>query len=90
VHAVGPDMCQHRTPVWPRLRPEVFFALGSWDPTVSGPDPPRGPRSVPGVRHFPVGVRIYCHHLGVYRLHWPRGGPGAAHVEGRRCCSPLD
>jgi hypothetical protein len=36
----------------------------------------------PGVRHFPVGVRTYCCHLGVYRLLWPRGGPGAAHVEG--------
>jgi hypothetical protein len=86
----GPDMCQHRTPAWPRLRPGVFFALGSRDPTVSGPDlpegsgiRPRGPvctcggleprpevRAVhPGVRHFPVGARIYCRHLGVYCLH---------------------
>jgi hypothetical protein len=36
----------------------------------------------PGVRHFLVGVRTHCHHLGVYRLLWPRGGPEAAHVEG--------
>jgi hypothetical protein len=86
----GPDMCQHRTPAWPRLRLGIFFALGSRDPTMSGPDPPegsgirpRGPvctcggleprpevRAVhPKVRHFPVGVWIYCRHLGVYRLH---------------------
>jgi hypothetical protein len=36
----------------------------------------------PEVQHFPVGVRTHCRHLGVYRLLWPRGGPGAAHVEG--------
>jgi hypothetical protein len=36
----------------------------------------------PGVQHFPVGVRTHYRHLGVYRLLWPRGGPGAAHVEG--------
>jgi hypothetical protein len=36
----------------------------------------------PGVRHFPVAVRTHCRHLGVYRLLWPRGGPGATHVEG--------
>jgi hypothetical protein len=36
----------------------------------------------PGVQHFPVGVRTHCRNLGVYRLLWPRGDPGAAHVEG--------
>jgi hypothetical protein len=36
----------------------------------------------PGVRHFPVGVRTHCCHLGVCRLSWPRGGPGATHVVG--------
>jgi hypothetical protein len=36
----------------------------------------------PRLRHFPVGVRTHCRHLGVYRLPWPRGGPGATHVEG--------
>jgi hypothetical protein len=36
----------------------------------------------PGVRHFPVGVQTHCRHLGVCRLLWPRGGPGAARVEG--------
>jgi hypothetical protein len=35
-----------------------------------------------GVRHFPVGVRTHCRHLGVYRLSWPHGGPGAVHVVG--------
>jgi hypothetical protein len=34
----------------------VFFALGSRDPTVSGPDPLRGPRPVPGVWFVPVEV----------------------------------
>jgi hypothetical protein len=36
----------------------------------------------PGVRYFPVGVRGHCCHPGVYRLLWPRVGPGVAHVEG--------
>jgi hypothetical protein len=36
----------------------------------------------PGVRHFPVGVRTHCCHLGVYRILWPCGSPGAAHVVG--------
>jgi hypothetical protein len=38
----------------------------------------------PGVRHLSVGVQTHRHHLGVYRLLWPCGGPGAAHVEGSR------
>jgi hypothetical protein len=36
----------------------------------------------PGVQHFPVVVRTHFRHLGVYRLLWPRGGPGAVLVEG--------
>jgi hypothetical protein len=36
----------------------------------------------PGVQHFPVGVRTHCRHLGVYRLLWPCGSPGDAHVVG--------
>jgi hypothetical protein len=36
----------------------------------------------PGVRHFPVGVRTHCRHLGVCRLFWPRDGPGATHMVG--------
>jgi hypothetical protein len=35
----------------------------------------------PGLWHFPVGVRTHCRHLGVYRLFWPCGGHGVAHVE---------
>jgi hypothetical protein len=35
-----------------------------------------------GLRHFSVGVRTHCRHLGVYRLLWSRGGPGATHLEG--------
>jgi hypothetical protein len=51
--------------------------------TCGGLEPRPEVRAVhPGVRHFPVGVRTHCHHLGVYRLLWPHGGPGAAHVEG--------
>jgi hypothetical protein len=42
----------------------------------------------PGVWHFPVEVRTYCCHLGVYRLLWPRGGPGATHVEGSGAVHP--
>lgn len=34
-----------------------------------------------GLRHFSVRVGTHYRHLGVYRLLWPRGGPGAAHVE---------
>jgi hypothetical protein len=36
----------------------------------------------PGIRHFPVGVRTHCRHLGVYCPSWPRGGPGVVHVVG--------
>jgi hypothetical protein len=36
----------------------------------------------PGVQHFPVGVRTHCHHVGVHRLSWPRGGPRTVHVVG--------
>jgi hypothetical protein len=95
--------CVSTGPRMASIKAGIFFALGSRDPTVSGPDPPegsgtrpRGPVCIcgglephpevrvvhPGVRHFPVGVRTHCRHLGVYHLHWLRGGPGAAHVEG--------
>jgi hypothetical protein len=51
--------------------------------TCGGLEPRPEVRTVhPGVRHFPVGVRTHYRHLGVYRLLWPRGGPGAVHVEG--------
>jgi hypothetical protein len=51
--------------------------------TCGGPEPRPEVRAVhPGVRHFPVRVRTHSCHLGVYRLLWLRGGPGAAHVEG--------
>jgi hypothetical protein len=36
----------------------------------------------PGLRHFPMGVRTHCRHLGVYCPSWPRGGPGVIHVVG--------
>jgi hypothetical protein len=29
-----------------------------------------------------MGVQTHCWYLGVYRLLWPRGGPGAVHVVG--------
>jgi hypothetical protein len=35
----------------------VLFVLESWDPVVSGPDPPqRGLGPIPGVRFVPVEV----------------------------------
>jgi hypothetical protein len=69
--------------------------VGSLDPTQRclGPDPKVRAALVgvldvalevrptcTGVRHFPMGVRTHCWHLGVYRFSWPHGDPGAIHV----------
>jgi hypothetical protein len=48
-----------------------------------GPGPyPEVRSAYTGIRHFPMGVRTHCWYLGVYRLLWPRGGPGVVHVVG--------
>jgi hypothetical protein len=69
--------------------------VGSPDPMLRhpGPDPevrvalaevldlaPEVRSTRTGVRHFPMGVRTHCWHLGVYRFLWPHGDLGAIHV----------
>jgi hypothetical protein len=61
----GPNMCQHRTPRMASIKAWVFFALGSRDPTMSGPDPLRGPGPVPGVQFVPVEVMNLARRSGL-------------------------
>jgi hypothetical protein len=56
---IGPDTCRHRTPTWALITARACSVLGSWDPTVGGPDPIRGeggPDPILGVRSVHVGV----------------------------------
>ena len=70
-------------------------AVGSPDPMQRGPRPdsevrialagvldlaPEVRSTCTGVRHFPMGVRTHCWHLGVYCFLWPYGDSGAIHV----------
>jgi hypothetical protein len=93
-HMSAPDPCLSKA--WVFFAPESRDpAVGSPDPTQRGPKPvpevwvalagvldlaPEVRSTCTGVRHFPMGARTHCWHLGVYLLLWPHGDPGAIHV----------
>jgi hypothetical protein len=88
-HVLAPDPSLSKT--WVFTVPESRDpAVGGLDPTQRGPGPdpevwvaPAGVLDLSpevrstriGVRHFPMGVRTHCWHLGVYRFLWLHGDP---------------
>jgi hypothetical protein len=84
---LGLDTCRYRTPAWVLFKVRVCSVLGSWDPSVGGPDPipgggpactrgglgpTLGARTVySGVRDQPWGSRLYIRGSGA--LPWGCG-----------------
>jgi hypothetical protein len=63
---IGPDTCWHRTPTWALIKDRVCSVLGTWDPTMGGPDPYGGPDPILGVRSVHVGVLDETWKFGLY------------------------
>jgi hypothetical protein len=60
-HVSAPDPRLVLIKVW------VLFVPESWDPAVSGPDPPqRSPEPIPGVQFVPVGVLDFTRRSSPY------------------------